>query len=74
MKIKLTEAEVRLLEDENILFNPLQDYTDDDALDLLEQVRDIEVSYAQRYDTTGEKLYFLYGNLADKIQGQIPED
>lgn len=54
--------------------NASQDYTDDEALDFLEQVRNIEVAYSQSYDAEGESLYFLYGDLADKIQAQIPED
>lgn len=74
MKFELTKKEIDLLVDKNIPFDSLRDYTDDEALDLLEQVRDIEVNYAQKYDTEGERFYFLYGNLADKIQGQIPED
>lgn len=74
MKFKLSEKEIGLLKDKSIPFDSARDYTDDEALDFLEQVRDIEVEYAQDYDTDGEKLYFQYGDLADKIQSQIPED
>ena len=73
MKFQLTELEQQLLEDQSILFDPHQDYTLDEALELLEQVRDIEVMYAQDCENSQETLYYLYGNLADKIHAQIPE-
>lgn len=73
MKFQLTGHEQQLLKDRNIPFDPRQDYTIDEALELLNQVRDAEVMYAQDYGNTQETLYFLYGDLADKIHAQIPE-
>lgn len=73
MKFQLTGHEQQLLKDRNIPFDPRQDYTIDEALELLDQVRDAEVMYAQDYGNTQETLYFLYGDLADKIHAQIPE-
>ena len=74
MRFDLTKEEVRLLQAKGIPFAETHEYTDDEALDLLEQVRDVEVSYAQFAGGVGESLFFRYGDLADKIQAQIPED
>lgn len=74
MKFELTEEEVRLLAVQDVSFDPDYDYTDDEALDFMDRVRDIEVKYAEDYDPAGERLFFLYGDLADKVQAQIPED
>lgn len=73
MKFQLTGHEQQLLKDRNIPFDPRQDYTIDEALELLDQVRDAEVMYAQDYGNAQETLYFLYGDLSDKIHAQIPE-
>lgn len=74
MKFNLTAQEIKLLQDKGILFDRSREYTEDEALDLLEQVREIEVSYAQFAGGAEETLYFQYGKLADKIYSQIPQE
>lgn len=73
MKINLTEQETELLKEAGIQFDAIHDYTDDEAITLLEQVRDVEVSFAQFTGGDQEKKYYKYGNLADKIYAIIPE-
>ena len=74
MIFELTQKEASLLEEKRILFDSAHDYSEDEAFEFLEQVRNIEVEYAQDYSAAGERLYYLYGDLADKIQSQIPVD
>ena len=74
MKFDLTAKEIKLLQDKGIPFDGSREYTEDEALDLLELVREIEVSYAQFTGGTENALYFQYGSLADKIYSQIPEE
>jgi len=66
--------EAELLAKKGIPFDESRDYSDDEALNLLDQVRDIEISYSQFTGGLEESLFFQYGDLADKIQSQIPED
>lgn len=73
MKFRLTETEIRLLKERKIPVDTSHDYTEEEAFALLERVRDVEVMYSQDYGE-GEKLFLLYGDLADKLQQQIPED
>ena len=73
MIFKLSPDEIALLEYENIPFAPAEDYDDDAALELLDKVRDAQVSYAQREDASGEKLYSDLERIADKIYEAIPE-
>lgn len=73
MKFALTAKDVSLLNDAKIRFSPSKDYSDDEALSFLDKVRDLEVEYAQDYGNKREELFYLYGDLADKIQSQIPE-
>lgn len=73
MIFKLSEAEIELLAKRGIPFTPAHDYTEDEALELLEKVREVEVEYAQDYGNERERLFFQYGDLADKIHMQIPE-
>ena len=72
MRFILTTQEIKLLKDKGISID--REYTEDESLDLLAQIRDIEISYAQFTSGEEEALYFQYGDLADKIQSQIPED
>lgn len=72
MKFDLTEQEIALLKKKGIAVEKV--YTEEEALTLLDQVRDIEISYAQFTDGAEKSLYFQYGDLADKIQAQIPEE
>lgn len=71
MKFNLTHDEIQLLSNKGI--EAAGDYTDEEALDILDQVRDVEISYAQFSNITEKTLYFRYGDLADKMQSQIPE-
>lgn len=73
MKFDLSSSEVELLEKKGISLDVNLEYTEDEAIDLLEAVRDIEISYSQ-FSTSSEKsLYAQYAHLADKIFAQIPE-
>ena len=73
MKFRLTETETQLLKERDIPVDPSRDYTEEEAFALLERVRDVEVRYSQDYGA-GEKLFLLFGDLADKMQQQIPAD
>lgn len=73
MKIELTPQEVELLESDGILFLQNSDYTEDEALELLERVREAEVSCSQGTDEATEKRYRQYSKLGDKIFEMIPE-
>ena len=72
MKFDLTTQEIALLKEKGITAE--KHYTEEEALELLDQVRDIEISYAQFTGGAEKSLYFQYGDLADKIQAQIPEE
>lgn len=72
MKFRLSKAEIQSLSERGIRVDPSHDYTEDEAFELLERVRDLEVRYSQDYGKD-EKLFFMYGDLADKMQRQIPE-
>lgn len=74
MKFSLTLQEAMLLQKKGVPFDESKEYTEDEALDLLDQVREIEVSYAQFSGGAEENLYLQYGRLADKIYAQIPEN
>ena len=71
MKFNLSHDDIQLLSNKGI--EASGDYTDEEALDILDQVRDVEISYAQFSNITEKTLYFRYGDLADKMQSQIPE-
>lgn len=73
MKFDLTNQELELLKSKNIQLDLDCDYSDDEALDLLDHVRDVEISYSQSTTNSGRQLYQKYGSLADKMQAQIPE-
>lgn len=74
MILHLTKQEIGLLEKEQITLDINREYTEEEALSILERVRDLEELYAQDYGNERESLYFKYGDIADKIQAQIPED
>lgn len=74
MRFNLTQKEVQLLNGQNILVDLTKDYTPEEALELLDSVRAVEAMYAQDYGNERERMYFQYGNLADKMQQQIPDD
>lgn len=73
MKIDLTPQEVELLKNEGIPFLHNGDYTEDEALELLERVRETEVAYSQGTDEKTERRYRQYSELGDKIFKMIPE-
>lgn len=74
MKFDLTNHEIELLNSQNIQIQSDREYTDDEALDLVDLVRDVEISFSQLPTSQGKQLYKTYGSLADKMQGQIPEN
>lgn len=76
MYIKLTDAEKNLLKNKNINFEDERDFSEEEAEELLDKVRDVEIYYSQRVGTDGTsiRLYKEYGNLADKIQDAIDEN
>ena len=73
MKIELTPQEVALLEAEEIPFRQNGDYTEDEALELLERVREAEVAYSQGTDEATERRYRQYSELGNRLFGMIPE-
>ena len=72
MKIKLSKDEIALLTNRNIPFAATEDYDDDEALELLDKVREAQVSYAQNEDYEGRELYSRFERIADKIYKTIP--
>lgn len=76
MIIKLNKEQQQLLEEHGITTVAEGVYSEEEAFDLLEQVHDIEVRYAQEADAnpTARKLANEYATIADVIQNQIPEE
>lgn len=76
MRIQLNEAEKNLLEKVGISIDPAAEYTEDQALDILDEVYEAEIYYAQSADTdrSAKKRAAEIAAIADKIQGQIPEE
>lgn len=74
MKFALTNQEIELLHSKGIQIEPDREYSDDEAIDLVELVRDVEISYSQFTTNQGKRMYQEFGNLADKMQAQIPEN
>lgn len=75
MKIPLDDKDLNLLEQKGVQGVPNHNYTEDEAFALLEQVRDLEIYYAQDSDekAASRKLANRYASIADKIQSAIPE-
>lgn len=73
MKIELTPQEQALLEAREIAFAPGRDYTEEEALAMLDAVRDSEVYYSQGEDAETQRLYSWYAALGDKLFTLIPE-
>lgn len=71
MRFLLTEHEKALLNAAKIDFAD-REYTDDEALMLLDQIRDVEIAHSQFTSEEGKRLYFEYGNIADKLHREIP--
>ena len=76
MKIRLNESEKELLKIKGIDLNDGQDLSEEEAEDVLDRVRDVEVYYSQQADNDSEakEQAIEYGNLADKIQEIIDEN
>lgn len=72
MRILLTDSEQKLLEQKNIPYSSGHEITEDEALDLLERVREVEVLFSQSNDPASKKLFYAYQRLADKIHQLIP--
>ncbi len=73
MRIELTPQEEALLEAEKIPFRQNGDYTEDEALELLERVREAEVAYSQGTDEATERRYRQYSELGNRLFEMIPE-
>ena len=69
----MTPQEVALLEARDIAFEPGRDYTEEDALAMLDAVRDSEVYYSQGEDAETQRLYSQYAALGDTLFALIPE-
>lgn len=74
MKISLLPQDVALLVKAGISYDENKEYSEDEALDLLDAVRDIEISYSQFVHGPESDLYVQYGVIADRIYTQIPEN
>lgn len=73
MKLNLTVEEAKILEEAGIAFREDGAYSEDEALDLLDQVRDAEISVAQFPSGKESNLFDRYAEIGDKIFAQIPE-
>lgn len=76
MKIQLNSEQQQKLAGYGITVLPEKEYSEDEALELLDQVYDIEVLYAQDADinAAARRLANEYAAIADTIRNQIPED
>lgn len=73
MKFSFSEQERNLLKNVGVFCEETNEYTEDEALDLLDRLREAEVSYAQFNKGHEASLYLRYGELADKLYAQIPD-
>lgn len=74
MKLNLTDSEIHSLSDAGIFFREDGEYSEDEALELLEQVREAEVSAAQYTSGERKKQFDTYAAIGDKLFAQIPEE
>lgn len=76
MKITLSLQEFEQLKKADIEISPDIEYSEDDALDVLEKVHDIEAMYSNfpDNDKAAYELSNIYAAIADKIYKMIPED
>lgn len=76
MRLCLSNNDLEMLDRENISIAPDSDYTEDEALAILDMVYEIEVKYAQDSygNSVSRKLASQYADIADKIFKMIPED
>lgn len=76
MKIKLSPHEIEKLKKFEIEISSDIEYSEDEALEILEKVYDIEAIYSNYPDNDKEAyaLADMYAAIADKIYKMIPED
>lgn len=76
MRVQLNSEQQQMLAQVGISIVPEKDYSEDEVFEIVDQVRDIEVSYAQDADTnaTAKRHANAYAAIADSIQNQIPEE
>ncbi len=74
MKLNLTASEIQALSYAGISFRENGEYSEDEALELLEQVREAEVSVAQFTSGDQKKQFDTYAAIGDKLFAQIPEE
>lgn len=74
MKLNLTASEIQALSYAGISFRESSEYSEDEALELLEQVREAEVSVAQFTSGDRKKQFDTYAAIGDKLFAQIPEE
>ena len=67
MKLNLTKQDLQLIRDAEIPFDVNEDYDFWGLDDILEQIYDEEIDYAQAEDLDSARLY---AHLADKIEDQ----
>ena len=67
MKLALTQRDIELLMADGINFDQLKDYSEDEALELLDLVRGKEAFYAQDENTGAQELFNQYCELGDRI-------
>ena len=75
MKIMISSAEKMFLEMEGIAFSEEKDYTDEEALSLLDDIYDAEIKYSNFPEENAEaqKTAESFAHLADRIQQAIPD-
>ena len=73
MLIKLTNQEIRLLNDAGIDYAKDQEYTADAVLGLAEDIYSVEASWAQNDDEKSLSMADKYAYLAEKVKSQILE-
>lgn len=76
MKILLSQQEIEQLKKVKIDVSLDTEYSEDEALDILEKVHDIEAVYSNfpENDKRAYELSNIYAAIADKIYKMIPED
>lgn len=75
MKFNLTDKELKLLNEADILYSPEREYDDKSAFEFLEKIYEREVFFAQDADRSKKSrdLASAYAKLADKVQMSILE-
>ena len=76
MKICLDKLQKQMLDFAGVTIDLEHEYSEDEALILLDRAYDVEVQYAQTADVDPEsrRLATEYAKIADTIYRQIPEE